>query len=84
MAQHAGLDDASNSYLLHHSDHPGIQLVSQALTCDYYSSWSRLMKLALSVKNKFGFVHGSIPKSLVLLTSWERNNNQIIMSWILI
>ncbi|XP_068652605.1 uncharacterized protein [Aristolochia californica] len=44
------------------------------------------MLIALSVKNKVGFVDGSIlePPSadLILLNSWTRNNNMVI-SWIL-
>ncbi|XP_075499485.1 uncharacterized protein LOC142537893 [Primulina tabacum] len=44
------------------------------------------MKITLSVKNKLGFVDGSIAKpsdnELVLLNYWTRNNN-IVISWIL-
>ena len=80
------VDDSVNPYLLHHSDHPGMQIVSQVLSCDNYNSWCRSIKIALSSKNKFGFVDGSLPKpdgsDLTLLASWERNN-QIVMSWLL-
>ena len=44
------------------------------------------MKIALSSKNKFGLVDGSLPKpngsDPALLASWECNN-QIMMSWLL-
>ena len=44
------------------------------------------MTIALSVKNKLGFIDGSIPKSpgidISLLNSWIRNNN-VVISWIL-
>ena len=44
------------------------------------------MQIALSVKNKLGFIDGSIQKpegnDLNLLQSWTRNNNMVI-SWIL-
>ena len=44
------------------------------------------MLIALSVKNKSGFMHGTITKpdsnDGVLLQSWIRNNNMVI-SWIL-
>lgn len=44
------------------------------------------MSIALSVKNKLGFIDGSIPKcegtDSVMLNSWIRNNNMVI-SWIL-
>ena len=49
-------------YYLHHSDNPGIVLVSQVLTGDNYTSWSRAMMIALSVKNKLGFINGSLVK----------------------
>ena len=42
------------------------------------------MLIALSVKNKLGFIDGSIPKpassDLLLLNSWIRNNNVVISS----
>ncbi|XP_068645181.1 uncharacterized protein [Aristolochia californica] len=44
------------------------------------------MLIALSVKNKVGFVDGSIPEPQsvdpILLNSWTRNNN-MVLSWIL-
>ncbi|KAL5794686.1 hypothetical protein ACOSP7_003280 [Xanthoceras sorbifolium] len=55
--------DSSNPYFLHHSDIPGLILVTQSLTRgENYSTWSRAMLIALSVKNKLGFIDGSIPK----------------------
>ena len=57
------LEDPANPYFLHHGDNPGNTLVSQLLTGqDNYVSWSRAMQLAVSVKNKIGFLDGSIPK----------------------
>jgi hypothetical protein len=46
--------------LLHHSDHPGLLLVSKRLNCDNYNSWHRAMKISLSAKNKTGFITGKI------------------------
>ena len=44
------------------------------------------MVITLSVKNKIGFIDGSIPHpdgtDVTLLSSWIRNNN-IVISWIL-
>ena len=81
------LEDPANPYFLHHADNPGNTLVSQPLTRqDNYISWSRAMQLAISVKNKIGFLDGSIPKPSLsdqsLYTAWIRNNNMVI-SWIL-
>ncbi|KAL5556272.1 hypothetical protein UlMin_038508 [Ulmus minor] len=82
----SAIDEPSSPYFLHHSDGPGIVLVSQHLTGDNYASWSRAMLISLSVKNKLGFIDGSITKpegnDLNLLNSWIRNNN-VVISWIL-
>ncbi|XP_073033027.1 uncharacterized protein [Primulina eburnea] len=79
-------DDPSSPYFLHYSDNPGLVLVSQPLTRDNFASWSRAMRIALSVKNKLGFVDGSILKptdsEVDLLNAWIRNNN-IVISWLL-
>ena len=81
----SAINDSSNPYFLHHSDNPSLVLVSQPLIGENYASWSRTMLIALSVKNKLGFVDGSIPKPAGTdpnLSSWIRNNN-IVISWIL-
>ncbi|KAJ1390329.1 Gag-polypeptide of LTR copia-type [Sesbania bispinosa] len=72
------MEDASNPLFLHHSDGPGINLVSQPLTGSNYNTWSRAMIIALSVKNKLGFVDGSIPQPPAddpQLAAWFRCNN---------
>ena len=78
----SAIDDPSALYLLHHSDSPGLVLVSQHLTRDNYSSWSKAMTIALSVKNKVGFIDRLISKpegnDLNLFNSWIRNNNMVI------
>ncbi|KAL5572257.1 hypothetical protein UlMin_021854 [Ulmus minor] len=81
----SSIDDTSNPYFLHHSDNPGLVLVSQPLIGENYASWSHALLIALSVKNKLGFIDGSIPKPQgndPNLHSWIRNNN-IVISWIL-
>ena len=82
----SAVDDPLNPYYLHHFDSPCFVLVSQLLTGDNYAFWSRAMLIALSVKNKLGFIDGSIPKpggnDLNLLNSWIRDNNMAI-SWIM-
>ncbi|KAL5857311.1 hypothetical protein ACOSQ3_004769 [Xanthoceras sorbifolium] len=54
--------EPSNPFYLHHSNNPGLVLVSEQLTGDNYASWSRAMLIALSVKNKLCFIDGSILK----------------------
>lgn len=80
------VDDPMSPYFLHHSDNPGLVLVSQPLTGDNFQSWNRAMRIALSVKNKMGFVDGSISKPAEsdhnLFNAWVRNNN-IVISWLL-
>lgn len=79
-------DDLLDPYYLHHSDTPGSLLVSQVLTGDNYVSWSRSMRIALDIKNKLGFIDGSIQKpeseDPKLLRKWRRNNG-IVLAWIL-
>ena len=74
-----------NPYFLHQSDSPGLVLVCHPLTGDNYSSWSYAMELALSVKNKLGFIDGSLPRpgddDPRLLSLWTCSNN-IVVSWI--
>ncbi|KAL5554634.1 hypothetical protein UlMin_042035 [Ulmus minor] len=68
----SAIDNPSNAYFPHHSDSPGLVL-------------SRAMLIALSVKNKLGFIDGSISKPQGTdpnLNSWITNNN-IVISWIL-
>ncbi|XP_073285223.1 uncharacterized protein [Primulina huaijiensis] len=85
MGQSA-VDDQSSPYFLHHSDNPGLLLVSQQLTGENFPSWHRAMTIALSVKNNLGFIDGSIPKppetDLNLTNAWTQNNN-IVISWLL-
>ncbi|CAL9027549.1 unnamed protein product [Prunus brigantina] len=77
--------DVSDPLTLHHSDHPGIVLVSRLLEGYNYGQWSRSMRLNLSAKNKIGFVDGSVkaPASTDAKHSiWQRCND-MVLSWIL-
>ena len=57
-----GINDIADPYHLHHSDHPGVILVSKPLNGDNYGTWSSSMQIALSAKNKTGFVDGSFKR----------------------
>ncbi|KAL3633157.1 hypothetical protein CASFOL_026141 [Castilleja foliolosa] len=80
------IDDITTPYYIHPSDAINLMLVSHPLTEDNYASWSRAMVMALTVKNKLGFVDGSIATpgadDPILLSAWIRNQN-MVMSWIL-
>lgn len=74
----------SSPYYLHHSDNPGLMLVSQPLTENNYPTWSRAMTTALSAKNKLGFIDGTVDKpgtDSVNFKSWQRCNTTVL-SWI--
>jgi hypothetical protein len=79
--------DYSNPFFLHHGDSPGAVLVSQPLTGDNNSSWRRAMIMALTTKNKLGFVTGTlfppnVPESDPLNFSGCRCNN-MVLSWLI-
>nr|XP_011466715.1 PREDICTED: uncharacterized protein LOC105352141 [Fragaria vesca subsp. vesca] len=52
-------DYSNHPLYLHHSDQPGAILVPQALMEDNYDEWVGSMSMALTIKNKIGFVNGS-------------------------
>ncbi|KAI9168896.1 hypothetical protein LWI28_003579 [Acer negundo] len=58
----SAIEKPLNPYYFYHFDSPGQVLISQQLTGENYANWSRAMLIALSVKNKLGFVDGSIPE----------------------
>ncbi|KAI9156497.1 hypothetical protein LWI28_007637 [Acer negundo] len=72
----------SNPYFTHHSDHPGLVLVSKLLNGDNYSTWKMAISLSLNSKNKLGFVDDSIkvpsketdPQGYV---AWSRCNDMV-------
>ncbi|XP_010481052.1 PREDICTED: uncharacterized protein LOC104759868 [Camelina sativa] len=82
----APVDHYANPYFLHSSDHAGMNIISDRLTsgADFYS-WKRLMRIALNVRNKLGFVDGKIPKppeDHQDYGSWSRCND-MITTWII-
>ncbi|GJY35043.1 ribonuclease H-like domain-containing protein [Tanacetum coccineum] len=78
--------DAGNPLFLQNNDHYNVPLIGFKLTgTEYYKMWSTAMNIALTGKNKFGFVDGTYVKpvtSLVLAQQWERCN-AIVLGWIL-
>ncbi|XP_038874906.1 uncharacterized protein LOC120067409 [Benincasa hispida] len=72
----------SCSYFLHHSDSTSLVLVSDLLTKSNYSSWSQSMTLSFTVKNKMGFIDGTLPKPIGdLQNSWIICNS-VVTTWI--
>ncbi|XP_004298166.1 PREDICTED: uncharacterized protein LOC101305751 [Fragaria vesca subsp. vesca] len=78
--------EVSSPYLIHHSDHPRLVLISKPLNGDNFSGWKRAMVRALNSKKKLGFVNGSIkapsetadPNGYAI---WSRCND-MVHSWI--
>ena len=72
----------NNPFFLPANENPGLILTSQPLTSlENYMSWARSMVLALSSRNKFGFVDGSIlelDSSSPLYNSWSRCNTTVL------
>jgi len=77
----------SSPYFTHHSDHPGLILISKPLNGDNYSTWKRAMTLALNSKNKLGFVNGTIKAPSEEINHEEyaacSRCNDMVHSWII-
>jgi hypothetical protein len=81
------ITETSNFLFIHSSDHPGLLLVTKRLNGDNYPTRKRSMIIALTTKNKIGFVNGSIetpsqatkPADFAL---WERCD-KMVLSWLL-
>lgn len=79
------IDDPNHHLHLYHSDHPGVMLVSQPLTEDNYQTWSQVVTMALSAKNKLEFIDSKNPSpadSTKEGQQWSRCNN-MVKSWLL-
>ncbi|XP_074367095.1 uncharacterized protein LOC141707685 isoform X2 [Apium graveolens] len=77
--------DVNHPYYLSNSDNPCIPLVTQMLTDQNYSQWSRSASIALSAKMKLGIIDGTLPKPLPTSTMyplWFRCND-MVLSWLL-
>ncbi|XP_075640631.1 uncharacterized protein LOC142612419 [Castanea sativa] len=76
-------ESTNNPFFLPANENPSLILTSQPLTgLENYMSWARLVFLALSSRNKFGFMTGSIPEpdpSSPLFNSWSRCNTTLLL-----
>jgi hypothetical protein len=52
-------ENSNHPLFLHHVDQPEVVLVSQMLMEDNYTTWVQSMSMALTIKNKKGFVDGN-------------------------
>jgi len=79
-------DQYDNPFFLHGSDHAGLVLVSDRLTngADFHS-WRRSVRMALNVRNKLGFIDGTITKPTENhkdFGSWSRCND-MVATWLM-
>ncbi|CAA7051061.1 unnamed protein product [Microthlaspi erraticum] len=80
------VDQYENPYFLHSSDHAGLILVSDRLASGSdFHSWRRSVRMALKVRNKLGFIDGTIPKppnGHRDAGSWSRCND-MVATWLM-
>lgn len=75
----------TNPHYLHPSNSPGMTLVNSLFNGKCFTGWSRAFVIALSAKNKLGFIDGSAVESYANSQDhkgWSRCNDMVI-SWIL-
>ena len=73
-------NDQSSIFYIHPSDSSTSQIVSVKFNGTGFTNWQRSMLLSLSVKNKLGFVDGSVPKPAANspdLKAWDRCNDLV-------
>lgn len=78
-------EDASSPYYLHLSKNHSSVIVTPKLTSSNFPSWKRSFLLAVSMRNKQGFLDGSIPKPTLenqLYLPWIQCNN-LLVAWLL-
>ncbi|XP_015163701.1 uncharacterized protein [Solanum tuberosum] len=77
--------NSSHPYFISHSDSPGMLLVNTPFDGKSFAGWKRGFLIALTAKNKAGFIDGSSPEPTTdseLHKAWLRANN-IVISWLL-
>nr|XP_033511079.1 uncharacterized protein LOC117275862 [Nicotiana tomentosiformis] len=79
------LRDIFHPFYLHPSDSPGMLLVNTPFDSKGCGVWHRGILIALSAKNKVGFIDGTFLKPKIScdsIKSWTRTNDMVI-SWLL-
>ncbi|XP_070020529.1 uncharacterized protein LOC142180965 [Nicotiana tabacum] len=85
VAGNAVIFDTNHLYFLHSSDAPSMALVNTAFNGRGFQEWKRSVLIALSAKNKLGFINGSCPPPIVTskdFQPWSRCND-MVTSWLL-
>lgn len=75
--------DINHAFYLHSSDFPGMGLVSSTFDGRGYQGWKRSVLIALSVKNKLGFITGTHPSpdpASPDVQPWSRCNDMVTLA----
>ena len=75
-----GHESTNNPFFLHSGDHLGLVLVLHLLIGSSYNTWSQAMLMALNVKNKLGFVDGTLLQPMTddpTARIWPRCNSMV-------
>lgn len=75
----------THPFFLHASDSPGMNLVNSSFNGKGYGGWRRSVLIALSAKNKVGFIDGAHKEPARDSTDfklWSRCND-MVLSWLL-
>ncbi|KAL6125297.1 hypothetical protein ACLB2K_073356 [Fragaria x ananassa] len=78
-------ENSNHPLYIHHSDQLGAILVPQASVEDNFSAWIESMDMAIQIKNKIGFVNGTLTKLVKNpneLNQWNRCNI-LVKTWLL-
>ncbi|XP_074270194.1 uncharacterized protein LOC141593138 [Silene latifolia] len=77
--------DVNNPHYIHSTDLTGVKLVNTPFDGTNFANWRRSMLIALSAKNKIGFIDGSVtrpPATAATARNWQRCND-IVFSWLI-
>ena len=78
-------DDTSSPLFIHHSENHSSVIVTPELTTTNFATWKRSFLLAVSIRNKRGFLDGTISKPKENDSSfiaWNRCND-LLVAWLL-
>ncbi|XP_075098994.1 uncharacterized protein LOC142175887 [Nicotiana tabacum] len=81
----SGVIDSTHPYYFHPSHYPGMNLISSSFDGKRYGGWRRVVIIALSAKNKLGFIDGFFifPKTdSIIQQAWVRCNDMVLL-WLL-
>ncbi|WZY72390.1 hypothetical protein YC2023_004630 [Brassica napus] len=86
QSERSSTDQNDNPFFLHHNDHAGLVLVTDRLnTASEFHSWRRSIRMALNVRNKLGFIDGTVPKPASThrdYGAWSRCND-MVATWLM-